>query len=142
MSGAVLAHFKLNLNIRVIHVDHQADALYVYMRLPMPYLVADLAGAVQEDGSREPAPYTSNALVDGEWMHYVDFDAIQRDPAGLGELAASGHAVTSGRSGFQSEVKAVRVYPGISQPPFSTLEEAELAFQSGEPWKGRKTPLI
>jgi len=129
LSGAALAHFKLNLNIRVIHVSHQAEGLDVYMRLPMPYLVADLAGTVQEDGSRDPAPYTTNALVDGEWMHYVDYKAIQQDPAGLGELAASGHTITSGESGYQSEVMAVRVYSGISQPPFSTLEEAELAFR-------------
>jgi len=102
------------------------------MRLPMPYLVADLAGEVREDGSREAAPYTTNALVDGEWMHYVDYEAIKRDPMGLGKLAASGHAITSGSSNYKSEVIDVRVYQGISQPPFSTLDEAELAFQSGE----------
>lgn len=129
MSGATLAHFKLNLNIRVIHVAHQADGLDVYMRLPMPYLVANLAGTVQEDGSREPAPYTTNAIVDGEWMHYVDYDAINRDPTGLGELAASGHAITTGESSYQPEVRAVRVYSGMSQPPFSTLDEAEQAFK-------------
>jgi len=132
LSGAAVAHFKLNLNIRVIHVAHQADGLAVYMRLPMPYLVADLAGEEREDGSREAAPYTTNALVEGEWMHYVDYEAIAQDALGLGQLAASGHTITSGKSIYQSEVKDVRVYQGISQPPFSTLEEAELAFQTAE----------
>jgi len=131
-SGATLAHFKLNLNIRVIHVAHQPEGLDVYLRVPMPYLVADLAGEVREDGSREAAPYTTNALVDGEWMHYVDYEAIEQDPVGLGELAAKGHKIASGQTEYQSEVKAVRVYRGISQPPFSTLEEAELAFKSAE----------
>ncbi len=132
VSSASVAHFKLNLNIRIIHVAHQADGLAVYMRLPMPYLVADLAGEERDDGSREPAPFTTNALIDGEWMHYVDYEAIERNALGLGELAASGHAITSGKSEYQSEVIDVRVYRGISQPPFSTLEEAELAFQVSE----------
>jgi len=106
MSDAAFAHFKLNLNIRVIHVAHQANGLDVYMRLPMPYLVADLAGALQEDGSREPAPYTTN------------------------------------QSSYQPEVIDVRVYRGISQPPFSTLEEAELAFQHGEQETFSPAPFV
>jgi len=142
MSSAASAHFKLNLNIRVIHVAHHVDGLDVYLRLPMPYLVADLAGAVREDGSRDPAPYTTNALIDGEWMHYVDYEAIKRDPSGLGELAASGHLITSGRSNFKTEVVAVRVYQGISQPPFSTLDEAKLAFQTEEQEAVSPTPFV
>jgi len=141
-SNVAVAHFKLNLNIRVIHVAHQADGLDVYMRLPMPYLVADLAGALQEDGSRKAAPYTTNALIDGEWMHYVDYDAILRDPSGLGNLAASGHAITSGSSSYQPEVIDVRVYRGISQPPFSTLEEAELAFSRFEQETFSPAPFV
>ena len=130
--SAASAHFKLNLNIRIIHVAHQDDGLAVYMRLPMPYLVADLAGEVLDDGSREPAPYTTNALVDGEWMHYVDFDAVAQDALGLGQLAASGHTITSAQSNVESEVITVRVYQGDTQPPFSTLEEAIRAFSSAE----------
>jgi len=142
VSSAAVAHFKLNLNIRIIHVTHQPDGLAVYMRLPMPYLVADLAGEVGEDGSREAAPYTTNALVEGEWMHYVDYDAIAKDALGLGQLAASGHLITSGQSDYKSEVIDVRVYQGISQPPFSTLEEAELAFRTKEQEKTTPAPFV
>ncbi|RKZ66965.1 MAG: hypothetical protein DRQ48_10315, partial [Gammaproteobacteria bacterium] len=49
------AHFKLNLNVRILHVEHLADGLNVYMRLPMPYLVAHLLGEVNEDGLPSPA---------------------------------------------------------------------------------------
>ena len=142
ISSVAVAHFKLNLNIRIIHVDHQADGLAVYMRLPMPYLVADLAGEVREDGSRDPAPYTTNELVDGEWMHYVDYDAVEQDPTGLGNLAASGHAITSGQATFPFEVIAVRVYRGISQPPFSTLEEAERAFRDRGQETASPSPFV
>ena len=29
------AHFLLNLNVRIFHVDHRADGLVVYARMPM-----------------------------------------------------------------------------------------------------------
>ena len=131
-SSAAVAHFKLNLNIRVIHVDHQSDGLYVYMRLPMPYLVADRVGDLQSDGSRTPAPYTVNGLVDGEWMHYLDYSAWEAGPAGLGELAVSGHEFVAKGTKLIPELKNTRVYRGISQPPFSTLKEAIAAFESDE----------
>jgi len=142
ISSAAVAHFKLNLNIRIIHVAHQEDGLAVYMRLPMPYLVADLAGEEREDGSREAAPYTTNALVEGEWMHYVDYEAVAQDALGLGRLAASGHTITSSQSNFKSDVIDVRVYQGISQPPFSTLDEAELAFRTGEQETVTPAPFV
>ena len=44
------AHFLLNLNVRILHVEHLADGLRVYLRTPMPYLVADRIGPVGADG--------------------------------------------------------------------------------------------
>ena len=52
----VSAHFKLNLNVRIVHVEHLADGLKIYLRLPMPYLVADLLGEIGENGLPAPAP--------------------------------------------------------------------------------------
>ena len=66
------AHFKLNLNVRILHVEHLADGLNVYMRLPMPYLVAHLLGEINEDGLPAPAPYTGNRLEQGKLVHTVD----------------------------------------------------------------------
>ena len=51
------AHFLLNLNVRILHVEHLADGLRVYLRTAMPYLVADLIGPVDANGLPEPAPY-------------------------------------------------------------------------------------
>ncbi len=141
-SSVAYAHFNLNLNLRIIHVAHHSDGLNVYLRLPMPYLVASLAGDEQPDGTKEPAPFTTNALVDGEWMHYVDYAAIERDALGLGKLAAVGHIVSSSNIELVPEVKAVRVYRGISQPPFSTLKEAKRAFKTGEQEQVTPAPFV
>ena len=125
----VSAHFKLNLNIRIIHVEHLPDGLDVYLRLPMPYLVANLLGPENSDGSRDPAPFTTNAHVDGELMHYVDNAAVQSAPLLLGQLAADGHKLTYEGDTLIPTVSALRLFTGEQQPPFSTLEEAKGVFQ-------------
>ncbi len=132
LSQSAAAHFKLNLNIRVIHIDHQPDGLMVYLRIPMPYLVASLLGPEQSDGSRTPAPYTSNGEVDGELMHYLDEAALRADASGLGKLAADGHTISSGEVKPEPTIENVLVYSGDSQPPFSTLAEAEAAFKNSQ----------
>ena len=71
-SQSVSAHFKLNLNIRILHVEHHADGLNLYLRLPMPYLVANLLGPENADGEREPAPFTTNAMVDDCLLYTSD----------------------------------------------------------------------
>ena len=86
----VSAHFKLNLNLRIVHVEHLADGLKIYMRLPMPYLVAHLLGEPGETGLPSPAPYTRNRLEGGKLVHYVDVEQLQQSTDGLAILAGQG----------------------------------------------------
>lgn len=126
---AAQAHFQLNINIRVIHVEHLADGLRVYLRLPTPYVLAPLIGARRPDGSVPPAPYSRNQVEKGQLMHYIDTEALRADPMGLGHLAAAGHSLTVEGTRLAAEVQAVRLHTGLTQPPFATLEEAEAALQ-------------
>ncbi len=129
---SVNAHFKLNLNIRIFHIEHHDDGLDVFMRLPMPYLVATLLGPELADGTRSPAPFTTHAMVDDELMHYLDLDALQRDPLSLGQLAADGHQIEANGEVLTAAVKEVLVYSSINQSPFSTLEEAKRSFENAQ----------
>lgn len=124
------AHFLLNLNVRILHVDHLAEGLRVYMRMPMPYLVAGEIGPATADGLPEPAPFTSNARMDGQIMHYVDPAQIDADPTGLGRLAEEGFAFEAGGRRLQGEVEAVRLYRVGKEPGFATLAEARSSFRS------------
>ena len=129
ISSPVPAHFLLNLNTRIIHVEHLSNGLRVYLRLPMPYLVANLIGPDQANGLPEPAPYTTNTRENGNIVYYLDVNALRIDPNGLGGLVASGHQFVSEGVTLQATVETVRVYPGLKQPPFSTLDEARASFQ-------------
>ena len=124
---AAQAHFQLNINIRVVHVEHLADGLRVYLRLPAPYVLAPLLGEQQPDGTPQPAPYTINRLQDGQLLHSFDPEALRADPLGLGELVAAGHSITVAGRELTAEVETVRVHGGLTQPPFATLEEAKVA---------------
>jgi len=100
----------------------------VYLRLPMPYLVAALLGPEAADGSRKPAPYTVNQLEDGKLMHRVAVQQLLRDANPLGQLAADGHDLLVGDERLKANVVKTLVYSGNSQPPFSSLDEAVRAF--------------
>jgi hypothetical protein len=126
---AVRAHFLLNLNVRVLHVEHLADGLKIYLRTPMPYLVADRIGPVGSDGLPEPAPYTTNRLENGKLVHHIGPDLLLADPEGLGRLAADGFHIESDGGTLDATVERVRASPIGSEPQFATLEEAKRAFE-------------
>lgn len=130
LAPAAQAHFLLNINIRVIHVQHLDDGLRVLLRLPMPYVVAQLTGAPRADGTVAPAPYTTNRREDGALMHYLDLTALRADPMGLGQLVADGHDLMVEGTRLPASVEQVRVFPGLSQQPFATLDEAIRAFDA------------
>jgi hypothetical protein len=125
----VVAHFMLSSNIRVIHVEPLERGLRVYLRLPMPLIVADLVGPGRADGTAEPAPYTVNRIENGQLAHYLDVEAFRRDPIGLGRLAARRHALVADDRLLESRVEAVRAYPAFKQARFSNLAEARAALQ-------------
>ena len=124
------AHFKLNLNVRILHVEHVSDGLNVYMRLPMPYLVAHLLGEADEDRLPSPAPYTYNQLEEGKLVHYVDIEQLKKSTDGLAQLANQGLDLTIGSELVNMQVEDVRLYKNGTQPDFATLDDAKYAFQA------------
>ena len=126
------AHFKLNLNVRIVHVEHLADGLQVYMRLPMPYLVAHLLGEVDETGLPSPAPYTRNRLEDGKLVHYVDVAQLKQSTDGLALLAGQGLSLSVDGKIVNLEVDRVNIYRNGTQPDFATLDDARQAFQKNQ----------
>lgn len=123
------AHFKLNLNVRIVHVEHLADGLKVYMRLPMPYLVAHLLGEAGENGLPSPAPYTSNRLEDGKLVHYVDVAQLKQSTDGLALLTGQGLSLSIDGKIVHLEVDRINIYRNGTQPDFATLDDARQAFE-------------
>jgi hypothetical protein len=122
------AHFLLNLNVRILHVEHLADGLRVFLRTPMPYLVADKIGPIRDDGLPEPAPYSTNALEGGAVVHFVDFEYFKSNPIGLGKLAESGFEFRVKGERLRGKVERVRLSRVGTQHGFATLEEARASF--------------
>ena len=126
------AHFRVAANIRVVHVEHAKDGIRTYMRVPMPLLVADLLGPVRDDGSREPAPFTTNREENDQLVHYVNLDEVLANPVGLGEVAADKHVFVFNGKRVRGDVESVRVWPALQQTRFVSLEEVKQSFLQKE----------
>jgi HupE/UreJ protein len=126
----VKSHFLLNLNVRIFHMEHTTQGLTAYMRLPMPYVVANLLGPVDGTELPKPAPYTSNRLEDGKLVHYVDFEQITAAPTGLGEIIEAGTEIRINGQRLRATVGEIRVYQNGRQGKFATLDEARSGFDT------------
>ncbi len=135
------AHFLLNLNVRILHVEHLAEGLRVYMRTPMPFLVADRVGPVGADGLPEPAPFTTNRMEENKLVHYVDPGQLRSNALGLGRLAAEGFRLVVDGEPVEATVERVQVYPVGRQPVFATLDEAKAAFADGRVYPDNLGPI-
>jgi len=120
------AHFLLNLNVRIFHVEHRTNGLEAYVRMPMPYLVADKTGPSADSGLPKPAPYTTNRMEENRLVHYVDFTQIQKDATGLGEMLGDGIDLVTESGKLQATIKAVRVYPLGSEPGFARVGSTDV----------------
>ncbi|NOD65866.1 MULTISPECIES: HupE/UreJ family protein [unclassified Ruegeria] len=121
------AHFNLNQNVRIHHVADSEDGLDVYLRLPMPFLVAELVGPEGPDGLPAPAPYTYNLIEDGVLMHYLDQAAFRKDPTGLARIAENGFVLSIDGHRQTPEIVSIRLHPLGQEPGFATLNEARAA---------------
>lgn len=119
------AHFLLNLNVRVLHIEHVDDGLSVYIRLPMPYLVADKLGDAPEGQLPDPAPFTTNSFENEVVVHHVDFAAVLENPEGLAQLVSDGHQFSVDGAILTSEFRNLRIHAVGAQPGFATLDEAK-----------------
>ena len=133
-AAPAMAHFLLNLNVRIFHVDHRADGLTMLVRMPMPYLVADKLGPQPETGLPDPAPFTTNAMEGDRLVHYVDWDALTQDANGLGRILADGLTVQTEGKPLPLTVTDVRVHTLGNEPGFATLDEAEAVFAAPPVW--------
>lgn len=127
------AHFLLNVNLRQIHVEARDDGFRVFLRLPMPMVVASPEYMRAPDDPSAAAPYTVNRVVNGRLLHYVDAAQVLADPAGLGRLVADGHHLVVEGKRLPGRLEAVRVHDargvGAPVPPFNTLAAAQAAFR-------------
>ncbi len=141
-ASVAAAHFLLNLNVRILHIEHVDDGLSVYLRLPMPYLVADKLGPVGTDGDPEPAPYTINAREDGKLVHYLDPEQLRDDPAGLGAIAADGHIINFGGKDLTPNIVTVAAHKRGKEPSFATLEEAKASLAGNGNFPDDPAPYV
>lgn len=129
--GPAIAHFQLNQNVRIVHVVHGENGLDVFVRAPLPYLLADKVGPNEENGLPLPAPFTTNAIVDGVLMHAIDQNALITDPLGLARIMAEEMQIEVGGGRLAPQAIAARVHAIGTEPSFATQTDAASALDAG-----------
>ena len=129
--GAAAAHFNLDVNIRTFHVEHlpRGEGLRLFIRQPLPYLLADRLVLDGDGGVVQEAPYSRSAEEGGRLVHYLDADALRARPEGLARLVAEGYALRINGADVAPVPGRLRLHPALDQPPFALLEEAQAALE-------------
>ncbi len=125
------SHFNLDLNIRTIHVVHTQQGLEVFIRIPTPYFLAELAIGSLEEGNPIPAPFTYNRVEQDSLKHYLDLTKIQNAPVEFAAIATGGVRIETEGVLLKPEIVNMRLHSALQQPPFASLEEAKISL-SGE----------
>ena len=133
VSRPARAHFLLNVNLRTIHVEALAEGFRVFIRLPMPLVVATPEHARNPEDPSVVMPYTQNRLVNGRAWAFVDVAKVEADPMGLGRLVAEGHSLVVVGQKLPGHIEAIRVHDArgthAAVPVFGTLEAARAALR-------------
>lgn len=138
-AASAQAHFRLNTNIRIIHVERLDDGVRLSIRLPAPVVLGRVFDPQEVAEGRVPElPYVASRHEGGFLLHYIDVAQLRRDPTGLGRMVADGHVVEVGGRRLQAEVEAVRVHPARAQPRFVDPAEVRAAldgpvYAAGDP---------
>ena len=122
-------HFRLNQNVRILHIERHIDGLHAYVRLPLSYLLADKYKEVFDGSLPEAVPFTTNAIDDGNIVHFVDPEEIQRDPNGLAQFLEHGLVIEVENKKINGLIELMAIYRIGDEPSFATLNEAKEALK-------------
>lgn len=126
------AHFDVKLSLVLIHVQHEVGGVEILARVPMPYLVADKLGDMGLDGLPGAAPFTENTFGKDRILHRVDWEALRREPLGLGGIFEDALLLRQGQQRFRGKVIDVAVRDVELMPEFETFAQASAAFSAPE----------
>ena len=130
-TAPAMAHFRLNTNIRIFHIERLDDGLRVYLRKPTPLAFASYLAGTDSGSVEIKAPFVRSAVEEGQRVHYLDIEALRADPAGYGQLVSSGYKFTISGTQTPGEVEAVAIHPTALAPSFAELSDARRALQAG-----------
>lgn len=122
------AHFRLNSNIRIIHLERLADGIQLSMRLPATLAYAEYANLTDDPPRADTIPWVVDAVENGEQVHYLDRDAIAQDVPGFSEFIASGYRLTADDTTLHGVVTDLRIHEASRQTRFTTRDEVNRSF--------------
>lgn len=141
-SNPARAHFDLEANVRIVHVEHLSTGLRVYIRLPAPYAVA---AATPDDPDRiyeSVSHFVSTEDEGGRTNHRLIPDAYAAAARAIGDIIADGHQISVDGTRLSPADVQVKLRLVDEAPAFSNLAEAQDAFDDRDNITSVVGPLV
>jgi hypothetical protein len=122
-----LAHFNLNTNIRIIHLEQKANGILVSMRLPAPLVFSEYVAIDDSQDSME-IPFVESLREEGEWNHYLNIFDLSKDDERFAKFIAAGYSLQLNGKSLSAQPIKIRLHNAAQQPRFTNLLEVERAF--------------
>lgn len=127
---AANAHFNLESNLRVIHVEHQSDGLRVFIRLPTPYVVAASAPGEPDRLNEGVAEFVASQDDGSQTLHSLVKGLEPAAEATLARIIAERHELSASGKRLVPDSVHARIYLADQAPAFSTQQEAQASFEA------------
>lgn len=124
-----VAHPSADFSLRVVHFVPTGDGMMAYYRISLPLLLAPRTPPDTPDTVTILTKATTfDRLESGRLFHYLEPLAAAASQDALGALLISGHHLNVHGQPVTGELLALRIHPRGFVPTFTTLAEAEAAF--------------
>jgi len=129
------AHFQLNTNIRIIHIETLPDGVRLSIRFPAALAFSEFSGMAEG----KAIPYLISQSNLDQFEHFLDQQKIEAELTAFNQFLVSGYGLDFDGKRLEAQAIKVKIFEASRQTRFTTLAEVsasfseEKLFQSDQP---------
>lgn len=126
LSLPAIAHFQLNTNIRIIHIEPLSDALRLSIRFPAALAFSEFSS---EQGKLS-IPYLKAKTIKNRVEHFLDQAKIENEQSEFKQFLIDGYGLRVDGEILQGEDIKVKIYEASRQTRFTNPVEVDKSFST------------
>jgi len=125
------AHFQLNINIRIFHIEPLSDGIRLSIRFPAALAFSEFSGSTENT----IIPYLISRPEGDKIEHILDQRNIETDLTEFKQFLVNGYGLVIDGKKLQAEDIRVRIFEASRQTRFTSLAEVNASFSEMEPFQ-------
>ena len=118
------AHFQLNNNIRIIHIETTSEQIRLSLRIPTVLVFSEFSGETENS----TPPYLTSRLKQGQTQHFLDRQQIEADLSTFKTFLIDSYALEVNGDRLSPQLVEIRVFEVDRQTRFSNPAEVSDSF--------------